>query len=81
MANEVSTAVKIGAILFVVWGILHLWVGYEGLHGYSEGTKTQWEMVIGGDNMPIGAFQHATDPRVSETADELSFCLIILIDP
>ena len=25
---------KIGAILFALWGVLHLWVGYEGVHQY-----------------------------------------------
>ena len=29
---EVKLAAKVGAGLFVLWGILHLWVGFEGLH-------------------------------------------------
>lgn len=30
----VGKAAKFGAILFALWGILHLWVGFEGVHQY-----------------------------------------------
>ena len=30
---------RIGALLFVLWGILHIWVGFEGIHQYlANGT-------------------------------------------
>lgn len=55
-------ATKAGAALFLLWGILHIWVGYEGLHQYfAAGPQGQWQMVIGGDAMPRAAFQMATD--------------------
>lgn len=53
---------KVGAILFAVWGVLHLWVGYECVHQYlTSGAPGLWTMLTGGRNAPHEAFQHATD--------------------
>lgn len=53
---------KTGAALFALWGVLHIWVGYEGLHQYlATGPAGQWLMLIGGSAMPREAFQMATD--------------------
>ncbi len=55
-------AAKIGAVLFALWGILHIWVGYEGVHQYlTSGAPGLWNLVIGGVNAPRAAFQHTTD--------------------
>ena len=35
--GKIRTAAKIGAALFVLWGILHIWVGFEGVHQYLSG--------------------------------------------
>jgi len=35
-------ATKIGAMLFALWGVLHLWVGYEGVHQYLDGGAPRW---------------------------------------
>jgi hypothetical protein len=57
-----NTMTKAGAALFLIWGILHIWVGFEGLHQYlTTGTAGQWNMLIGGSAMPREAFQFATD--------------------
>ena len=57
-----NTMTKAGAALFLLWGILHIWVGFEGLHQYlTAGTAAQWNMLIGGRAMPREAFQPATD--------------------
>ena len=58
---EVNRWVRIGAALFFLWSILHLWVGAEGLNQFVKGVSGQWEMLIGGVNAPKDAFQHATD--------------------
>jgi hypothetical protein len=44
-------------------GVLHVWVGYEGLHQYdTAGTVGQWMTVVGGSAMLRAAFQMATAP-------------------
>ena len=58
---EVGRAAKGGAGLFLLWAVLHLWVGAEGFRQYLGGVRGQWEMLIGGPHAPKGAFQHATD--------------------
>lgn len=58
-----NTMTKTGAALFALWGVLHIWVGYEGLHQYlTAGAPGQWMMLLGGSAMPREAFQMATDP-------------------
>lgn len=53
---------KIGGWLFALWGVLHIWVGAEGLHQYLVGgTSGLWTMLIGGRVVPHEAFVHATD--------------------
>lgn len=69
---------KIGAVLFAFWGILHLWVGYEGIHQYvSSGAPGLWKMLTGGRNAPHEAFQHATDALTANAHAHLilNFCL------
>lgn len=57
---------KIGAALFALWGVLHLWVGYEGTRLYlASPAREQWRMFIGGSEAPFDAFQFPTDPVTS----------------
>lgn len=74
----VGTAAKAGALLFVLWGILHIWVGAEGVHQYlASGAHGQWDMLLGGANAPRAAFQHTTDPMTANVHAHLilNFCL------
>ncbi|MGI4798245.1 MAG: hypothetical protein ACRYG8_30220 [Janthinobacterium lividum] len=49
---------KVGAGLFALWGILHLWVGYQGTRLYiASPAQDQWRMFIGGTVAPFDAFQ------------------------
>jgi len=76
--NGIGIAAKVGAAAFVLWGILHLWVGYEGIHQYLVGKgQGQWEMLIGGKNAPRATFQHATDPATVTAHAQLilNFCV------
>ena len=69
---------KIGAALFALWGVLHLWVGYEGVHQYlASGAPGLWKMLTGGRNAPHEAFQHATDALTANVHAHLilNFCL------
>lgn len=69
---------KIGAALFFLWAVLHIWVGYEGVHQYlSDGSQGQWNMVIGGVNAPRSAFQHSADAITSNVHGQLlvNFCI------
>ena len=58
---EVGRAAKVGAGLYLLWSLLHLWVGAEGFRQFLGGVRGQWEMLIGGPHAPRDAFQHATD--------------------
>ena len=69
---------KIGAVLFVLWGVLHIWVGYEGVQQYlTSGAPGLWKMLTGGRNAPHEAFQHATDALTANAHAHLilNFCL------
>lgn len=69
---------KVGAILWAIWGILHIWVGYEGVHQYmSGGVRGQWSTLIGGASVPRETFQYATDTATAFAHSQLilNFCL------
>lgn len=75
---SLGPAAKVGAWLFVLWGILHIWVGYEGIHQYlSNGTPGLWSMLIGGAQAPRAAFVHATDAVTVYAQGQLilNFCI------
>ena len=76
--SVVGIAAKIGALLFVLWGVLHIWVGFEGIHQYFAGdTKSMWSFLIGGANAPRAAFQHTTDALTAHAQAQLilNFCM------
>ncbi len=71
-------AAKVGASLFGLWGILHLWVGYEGLRQYiASPAKGQWKMFIGGSKAPVDAFTFPNDPVTAHVHANLilNFCI------
>ena len=75
---SLGTSAKVGAWLFVLWGILHIWVGYEGIQQYlSNGTPGLWNMLIGGAQVPRTAFVHATDAVTVYAQGQLllNFCI------
>jgi hypothetical protein len=61
--TEAGLAAKAGAALFLLWSVLHIWVGAEGLRVFfgSNIPANQWDMVIGGANCPKSAFQLPKD--------------------
>lgn len=62
-SSPLGLPAKIGGWLFVLWGVLHIWVGAEGVRQYlSAGASGIWGMVVGGSAVPRSAFVHATDP-------------------
>jgi uncharacterized membrane protein (Fun14 family) len=76
--HSVGIAAKIGATLFVLWGVLHIWVGYEGVHQYlTNGTQSLWNLVIGGSKAPRAVFVHAADPVTAYAHGQLllNFCI------
>ena len=69
---------KVGAGLFVLWGVLHVWVGAEGVRQYlTAGTPGLWGLLTGGHAVPRAAFVHATDPVTLFAQGQLvlNFCL------
>lgn len=76
--RDVSLAAEAGAGLFALWGVLHLWVGFEGVHQYlTGGTTGLWNMLVGGSAVPRAAFVHATDPTTLFAQGQLvlNFCM------
>lgn len=76
--NVAGTAAKLGALLFTLWGVLHVWVGCEGIHQYlSNGTQGLWNIVIGGSKVPRPAFVHTADPATAYAHGQLllNFCI------
>jgi hypothetical protein len=76
--TEIGVAAKIGAILFLLWAVLHIWVGFEGVHQYlSVGAMEQWNMLLGGVNAPRETFQHTTDAMTTHAQSQLivNFCI------
>ncbi|MBT8586025.1 hypothetical protein G6671_09275 [Polynucleobacter paneuropaeus] len=74
----VGMSAKIGAILLLLWGILHIWVGAEGIHQYLAGdVQTQWKMLLGGVNGSKEAFQFVSDEMTGNVHSRLliNFCL------
>ena len=74
----VAMPARIGAALFTLWGVLHVWVGVEGVHQYlTGGTSGLWNLLIGGRVMAREAFVHATDPATLFAQGQLilNFCI------
>lgn len=71
-------AALVGAVLFFLWGVLHIWVGVEGTNLYlNSGPTGQWLFFTGGSKVPHEAFVHATDPLTLFAHSQLllNFCL------
>ena len=58
----VGLLAKIGAVLFLVWSFLHVYVGVAGLVAFLTGTAdSQFQMLFGGTNAPWSAIVLPTD--------------------
>ena len=76
--NAAGPAAKAGALLFLLWSILHIWVGFEGVHQYlTQGTQGLWNLVIGGSQVPRNAYQHTQDAVTAFAQGQLllNFCI------
>ena len=63
IASKPRTAAKIGAGLFLLWSILHIWVGVEGIRQFADGNVISfWSMLTGGAHAPRNLVQIPTDP-------------------
>lgn len=70
--------VRAGALLFLLWGVLHVWVGLSGLDAYlNQGLIAQWNMLIGGVQVPRATFVHVPEPHTALAQAQLliNFCL------
>lgn len=55
-------ALKAGALLFLLWSVLHIWVPFEGYRVYlAEGPAGMWHMMTGGHAVPHGAYRLPLD--------------------
>ncbi len=75
---KVGDIAKAGALFLALWGILHIWVGYEGIHRYlTMDIGGMWDMVAGGSNAPRNLIQATTDAMTANLQKHLllNFCL------
>jgi hypothetical protein len=74
----VGKAAKIGSLFLALWGILHVWVGSEGIKQYvTGGNKGLWNMITGGSSAPHQTFQLTTDALTANAQNHLilNFCM------
>lgn len=77
-APKPGLAAKLGTGLIVLWSILHIWVGADGLQKFFAGdVKQQWEGLLGGSRAPVEAFVHTTDAVTANVHAHLlvNFCV------
>lgn len=75
---RVGKMAKAGALFLALWGILHVWVGYEGIHRYfTMEIGGMWEMVAGGSNAPRNLIQVTNDAMTANLQKHLllNFCM------
>ncbi|MEB3198032.1 MAG: hypothetical protein VKP62_12600 [Candidatus Sericytochromatia bacterium] len=75
---DIGLPAKLGAWLFVLWSVLHIWVGAEGVRQFlTAGAPGLWGILIGGSAVPRAAFIHATDPATLFAHSHLilNFCI------
>ncbi|KAJ3297242.1 hypothetical protein HDU79_004366 [Rhizoclosmatium sp. JEL0117] len=69
---QVHIATKIGAVLFLIWGILHLWVPYDAFHNFHEGGLEKAVLgIAGGPNSPLDKVQVPTDAATANLMEGL----------
>ena len=76
--NLIRTPAKVGAGFFVLWSILHIYVGVLGITQFISGDVTaQWTSLIGGANAPVSSFEFPTDALTANAQSHLilNFCL------
>jgi hypothetical protein len=76
--QAVGTIAKAGALFLLLWSILHLYVGIEGIHQYIvSGEIGLWNLMTGGSNAPHDMFQHTTDALTANAHKHLllNFCM------
>ncbi len=74
----VGKMAKAGALFLALWGILHVWVGYEGIHRYlTMDIGGLWDMVAGGSNAPHNLIQVTNDAITANLQKHLllNFCM------
>jgi hypothetical protein len=75
---KLGLAGKLGAGLFAVWGVLHVWVGVEGTRQYlTGGTAALMRMFLGGRNAPVDGYQHATDALTANVHGHLALNFVL----
>lgn len=74
----IRTPARIGAGLFALWSVLHIYVGVAGAVQFATGDVTSlWTMLIGGSNAPVSQFVFPTDAITANAQAHLllNFCL------
>lgn len=76
-AGRRPVALIVGAGLWGLWGVLHVWVGAEGLRRFGDGAAAMWDLLLGGPRGVRAAFQHATDAMTADVHAHLllNFCI------
>ena len=72
MPSKIGIAAKIGAILFVLWGILHIWVPYGGFSDFEENGH-MFGMFTGGEMVAKTDIILPSDMKTAFTINNLFF--------
>ena len=66
------TPARIGAGLFLVWSVLHVYVGVLGAAEYLTGdVVSRWTLLIGGADAPVSGFRFPTDALTANAQSHL----------
>jgi hypothetical protein len=72
------TLTEIGAGLFLIWSVLHIYVGIVGLSNFlTKDLSEQWKLLIGGEKVPFSSFIIPQDASTAYGQSHLilNFCL------
>jgi hypothetical protein len=76
--QQSNTLTKLGAGLFFLWSILHIYVGVTGIINFvTKNLAEQWKMLIGGNKVPISNFTIPQDVTTVYAHSHLilNFCI------
>ena len=73
-----NTFTKLGSGLFLLWSILHIYVGVKGIiNFFTKNLADQWKLLIGGNKVPFSDFIVPQDATTAYGQSHLilNFCI------
>ncbi|NBY32474.1 MAG: hypothetical protein EBQ60_08080 [Actinobacteria bacterium] len=76
--QQTNILTKVGAGLFLLWSILHIYVGVNGIINFvTKNLSEQWKLLIGGNKVPFSDFIVPQDATTAYGQSHLilNFCI------